>query len=101
VGKELGYGGIISHGVLGYNKIAHEIVRRLGNGDPSSMLKISARFAGPVRPGDTLAVHLWKQDLEVDGLEEVQWSAQVTGTGQECLCDGTAVIKPPQISSNI
>ncbi|KAK7214627.1 hypothetical protein V2G26_002630 [Clonostachys chloroleuca] len=95
VGKELGYGGIINHGVFGYNKIAHEMVRRLGNGDPSSMLRISAKFAGPVRPGDTLVIHLWKNGVVADGSEEVQWSAQVRGTGQECLCDGTAVIKPP------
>lgn len=59
------------------------------------LLVCSAKFAGPVRPGDTLVIHLWKNGVVADGSEEVQWSAQVRGTGQECLCDGTAVIKPP------
>lgn len=91
----MGYGGLINHGVFAYNCIAHEIVRRLGKGDPDSLREMSARFAGPVKPGDGIAIEMWEIGRNVDGLDEIRWSAKVKSTNRPCLTDGAALIKRP------
>ncbi|KFH48036.1 Enoyl-CoA hydratase 2, peroxisomal-like protein [Hapsidospora chrysogenum ATCC 11550] len=104
-GDMMGYGGIIMHGVYAYNRIAHEIVRELGAGDPASLREMSARFAGPVKPGDRVRVELWKTagggvDAE-DGWMDVRWAATVDATGRACLTGGRAVVRAPKLPSKI
>ncbi|PGH09906.1 hypothetical protein AJ80_07616 [Polytolypa hystricis UAMH7299] len=101
VGEKLGYGGMIMHGVFAYNMIAHEIVRELGGGDPSSLYEISARFAGPVRPGDHLEVELWRMGTTTDGWEDIRWRAMVAGTRKPCLTEGRASVRAAKLPSRI
>lgn len=90
------------HGVYAYNRIAHDIVRKLGDGSGSSLREISARFAGPVKPGDEVKVDLWKVGATTqDGYDEIWWRAEVVGAGKACLTDGRALIKPENIQSRI
>lgn len=100
-GQKMGYGGIIMHGVYAYNSIAHEFVRALGGGDPASLREMSAKFAGPVRPGDSVKVELWKVGAMGDGWEDMRWVAEVGEKGNKCLTDGRAQIKVAKISSKI
>lgn len=93
------------HGVYAYNRIAHEIVRELGAGDPASLREMSARFAGPVKPGDRVRVELWKTaggggDAE-DGWMDIRWAATVDATGRACLTGGRAVVRAPKLPSKI
>lgn len=88
-GNQMGYGGIINHGVYAYQLIAHEIVRRLVECKAASLKEISARFAGPVKPNDEVQVDIWR----VSGQGEIRWTAKVLGTGRVCLSDGMAVVQ--------
>ncbi|KAF4124231.1 MaoC like domain [Geosmithia morbida] len=96
-GQRMGFGGIIMHGVFAYSQIAHEFVRRLGASDPTCLREISARFSGPVKPGDTVNVKLWHVGAAAAPVEgdvgDYRWTAQVRGAGKLCLCDGTAQLK--------
>lgn len=100
-GEKMGYGGIIMHGVYAYNRIAHDFVRKLGGGDPSSFREMSARFAGPVKPGDKVRVELWKVGTTQDGYEDMRWTAVVVGTERACLTDGRAEIRLAKVQSKI
>lgn len=97
----MGYGGIIMHGVYAYNRIAHDFVRKLGGGDPSSFREMSARFAGPVKPGDKVKVELWKVGTSEDGYDGCRWTAVVEGTGRPCLTDGRAELRVAKVQSKI
>ena len=83
------------HGVFAYNMIAHEFVRALGGGSASSLREMSARFAGPVKPGDVVLVDLWKMEESKDGWGDFRWTARVQATGRACLTDGRAEVKAP------
>src|SRR5688572_15886727 len=80
VGKAIGYGGMILHGVVAYNMIAHDIAKAVGDGHPNSLREFSAKFAGPVRPGDQLTVSLWRtKEVDADCYEAILWHAYVKG----------------------
>ena len=100
-GERMGYGGIIMHGVYAYNRIAHDLVRRLGAGEAASFREMSARFAGPVKPGDRVEVEVWKVGSTADGCDELRWRAVVAGTGKPCLADGRAVMRSGKVQSKI
>ncbi|KAK7216002.1 hypothetical protein V2G26_004005 [Clonostachys chloroleuca] len=93
-GKQMGYGGLINHGVFAYNVIAHEFVRRLGKSDPLSLQQLSARFSGPVKPGDDIAIEVWNIGRNSEGWDQIRWFAKVVGSDRPCLSDGTALVKP-------
>lgn len=97
----MGYGGIINHGVYAYNLIAHELVRRLGQSSPASLAEMSARFAGPVKPGDKVIVDVWSVGPESGGHRELRWNARVEGTGKACLTEGRAVMRIPAVGSKM
>lgn len=90
---QMGFGGIIVHGVYAYSHIAHDLVQELGNSKPESLKEFRAKFAGPVRPGDTIETSLWRRGAQKDGWQEIQWIAKVVETGKVCLSDGIAVIR--------
>lgn len=92
-GSQMGYGGLINHGVYAYQLIAHEIVSRFGEGKAASLRVISARFAGPVKPGDEIDVELWRIQSPSDQTTEIRWTAKVVETDRVCLSDGLAVIQ--------
>lgn len=51
VGEELGYGGLICHGLLIYAIAARSLIHNLANGDVSAFSGMNASFSGPVVPG--------------------------------------------------
>jgi acyl dehydratase len=90
----MGYGGLINHGVFAYNVIAHEFVRRLGKSGPLSLRQLSARFSGPVKPGDDIDIEVWNIGRSSEGWDQIRWFAKVVGSHRPCLSDGTAFVKP-------
>ena len=53
IGKRVGFGGVILHGLATYGFAARAIVAKVGMGDPMSLKAIAARFTSPIKPGGT------------------------------------------------
>ena len=56
----VGYERPILHGLCSYGKAVHSILRAFGNNDRLRFKSITARFAQPVLPGETVEIHMWK-----------------------------------------
>jgi peroxisomal enoyl-CoA hydratase 2 len=51
VGIDLGYGGLICHGLGMYSITARALLEKLSESDPSALQAIYALFSGPITPG--------------------------------------------------
>jgi peroxisomal enoyl-CoA hydratase 2 len=89
----MGYGGIILHGVYAYNRVAHQLLRELGQSQPENIKEFEAKFSGPVKPGDRIHVDLWRLGVDSNGWEEILWTAKVEESGKFCMSDGRAMIR--------
>lgn len=102
VGKALGYGGLICHGLGMYAITARALVERLGGNDPDSLKAITALFSGPITPGDTLKISIW--DLgpgpsSKPGTTTIAFEARAASSNALCLGEGRAyLIKGAQSS---
>jgi acyl dehydratase len=76
------------------NSTAHNLVRLLGGGDPSSIREFGARFASPVKSGDTLVTQAWRMPntQDAEGFEEIRFITTVKG-GKVCLSNGRAKVR--------
>lgn len=54
VGKKLGYGGLILHGLGMYSITARAILEKLSGGNPANLKAMTALFSGPITPGGSL-----------------------------------------------
>lgn len=92
-GKKMGFGGVIIHGLYSWNVTAHALVKLLGGGDPTSIKEYAARFASPVKPGDTVVTEMWRTgNKDSEGWEDIRFVASVKG-GKVCLSNGRAKMK--------
>ncbi|KAK6541847.1 hypothetical protein TWF694_007626 [Orbilia ellipsospora] len=94
-GQKMGFGGAIMHGLFSWNTTAHGILQALGESDPANLKEFQARFASPVKPGDTLVTEIWrvgKAEGYGEGWEELRFITSVKG-GKVCLSNGRAVVK--------
>ncbi|PGH19365.1 hypothetical protein AJ80_04005 [Polytolypa hystricis UAMH7299] len=97
-GLELGYGGMILHGLFSWNVGAQSILRWFGNSDGPALRDFEARFAAPVRPGDRLEVLMWdvgvgavEEEGEKERLREIRFVVKV---GEKVvLSDGRALLR--------
>lgn len=89
----MGFGGTIIHGLFSWNSAAHALLKGLGGSDPANMRDFQARFASPVRPGDTLVHAMWRTgEMDREGWEEVRFATSVKG-GKVCLSNGRAKMR--------
>jgi acyl dehydratase len=95
-GQELGYGGIIMHGLFSWNVAARCILSRYGGGKAEAFRDFEARFVAPVKPGDKLQISMW--DLgelmaeSKEALREVRFEVKV---GERLvLTNGRALLVP-------
>lgn len=91
-GKQMGFGGVIIHGLYSFNTTAHGLLQKLGGSDPANIKEYQARFASPVKPGDKLVTQAWRTGEVKEGWEEIRFVTQVAG-GKVCLSNGRALIK--------
>ncbi|OCK85823.1 Thioesterase/thiol ester dehydrase-isomerase, partial [Lepidopterella palustris CBS 459.81] len=94
-GIKMGFGGPIIHGLFSWNSTCHAVLQRLGGSDPKNIKEFQARFASPVKPGDTLVTEMWrmgKGEGMAEGWEEVRFVTRVLG-GKVCLSNGRAVVR--------
>ncbi|EMC92948.1 hypothetical protein BAUCODRAFT_267403 [Baudoinia panamericana UAMH 10762] len=92
-GKAMGFGGAIMHGLYSWNTTCHALVKLLGGSDPANIKEYAARFASPVKPGDTLVTEIWRTgEKDGDGWEDVRFITSVKG-GKACLSNGRAKMR--------
>ena len=60
--KVAGFEKPILHGLCTYGIACKKLVESEFDNDPSRVSEISARFSGPVTPGNTLVINAWSQD---------------------------------------
>jgi acyl dehydratase len=94
-GKKMGFGGAIMHGLFSWSSSCHALLRELGGSDPANMREFQARFAAPVKPGETLVGQMWRTgDKAAGGFEEVRFVTRVGGAdGKVVLSNGRALVK--------
>jgi peroxisomal enoyl-CoA hydratase 2 len=92
-GQKMGFGGTIMHGLFSWNSTCHALLKELGGSDPANIKEFQARFASPVKPGDTLITEMWRTgEKKADGWEEVRFVTRVKG-GKVCLSNGRALMR--------
>ncbi|KAK8257915.1 HotDog domain-containing protein [Phyllosticta capitalensis] len=94
-GKAMGFGGCIMHGLYSWNSTAHGLLATFCNSDPANLKVFQARFASPVKPGDTLVSDFWRSgpaEGQPEGWEEVRFVTRVEG-GKVVLSNGRAVVR--------
>lgn len=91
-GKAMGFGGPIMHGLYSWNTTAHALLKLLGGSDPKNIKEFAARFASPVKPGDTLVTQIWRTGNRSEGWEDIRFVTSVKG-GKVCLSNGRAKMK--------
>lgn len=92
-GEGMGFGGAIMHGLYSYNAACHALLKLMGGSDPKNIKEFAARFASPVKPGDTLVTQIWRLgNKDADGFEDVRFVTTVKG-GKVCLSNGRAKMK--------
>jgi len=113
IGKNMGMGGVILHGLCSYGHAARAIIKTAGEGQPARLAAMSARFTSPVKPGDSLHVRrcspamltaqtrIWVSKTNSDGSKELTFTQTVEGTGKLCLGGGVALLKPAAKSSKL
>ncbi|KAI5255744.1 Thioesterase/thiol ester dehydrase-isomerase [Aureobasidium subglaciale] len=75
------------------NAESAHLLKLLGNSDPANMKEFAARFASPVKAGDTLVTQIWRMgNVDDEGWEEVRFVTSVKG-GKVCLSNGRAKMK--------
>lgn len=88
----MGFGGTIIHGLFSWNSSAVGLLRQLGGSDPANLREFQARFASPVRPGDTLTTEIWRMGNVEDGFEEVRFVTK-NQHDKVVLSNGRALVK--------
>jgi NAD(P)-dependent dehydrogenase (short-subunit alcohol dehydrogenase family)/acyl dehydratase/putative sterol carrier protein len=71
IAKAAGFEGVINHGLNTLALTARELITGYGDGDPAKLRSLSARFAKPVYPGQTLTARVRSgEDLAFDVVNE-------------------------------
>jgi len=91
VGEQLGYGGLICHGLGMYSITARALLEKLSESDPSALKAISALFIGPLVPGDTLNISIWDVGPGPNGSTSIAFEAR-NSKGSLCLGEGRAYL---------
>lgn len=92
-GESLGFGGTIIHGLYSWNSACHALLKLLGGSDPANLKEFAARFASPVKSGDSLVTQVWRLgEKDSEGWEDIRFVTSVKD-GKICLSNGRAKIK--------
>lgn len=98
VGKALGFGDVILHGLSSYGFTARALIRTVGKGDRLALRLICARFSSPVAPGDELETQAWEIGPGPQGTTEIAFITKDVTTGRVALSNGIAYVKTAETS---
>src|SRR5690606_1211091 len=59
VARQAGFDGPIMHGANTFGAVCHDLLHHFCEDDPARMKRFTARFSGPVYPGETLRIAYW------------------------------------------
>jgi peroxisomal enoyl-CoA hydratase 2 len=96
VGKGIGFGGVILHGLCSYGHAARAVILNAAKGDGRRLQFMSARFTSPVLPGDELETSGWISTDEKTGGTRVDFVQKNKRTGKFALGGGVALLKGGQ-----
>lgn len=96
----MGLGGVIVHGLFTYSSTCHEVLRAFCGSDATRLKEYQARFASPVRPGDTLVTEMWNIGGVFNGLQEIRFITK-NGDGRVVLSNGRALITSRRIRDKL
>lgn len=91
-GKMVGLGGNILHGLCSMAFVARAVVDQSG-GDPGKLKNIKVRFAMPVKPLETVAVHGKVIEKSADAIK-LALTADTKNGENQVITNAEAVIKP-------
>ncbi|KAG2354429.1 HotDog domain-containing protein [Suillus spraguei] len=98
LGKVMGFGGVILHGLSSYGFAARGLIQVIANGDSRAMTVFGARFTSPVKPGDELETSAWEVGLGPNGTSEITFITKNLTSGKPALGNGVAFIKKAEKS---
>jgi acyl dehydratase len=98
VGKSVGFGGVILHGLSTFGFAARGLISEIGNNDPRSLKFFGTKFTAPVSPGDALETHVWEVGPGPNGTTEVTFITKNVNSGKVALGGGIAFIKKAEKS---
>jgi len=79
VGAQMGFGGVILHGLCTWNIACRAVLATFADSDGSRLRSFGGRFTSPVKPGDLLETRMWRTRT-VEHEEE-------NGNAGGCLCE--------------
>ena len=82
VGKALGFGDVILHGLSSYGFAARAIIRTVAGGDKRALKMMTAKFTSPVTPGDELETQAWQIGSGPNGAIEIVFITKDVTTGK-------------------
>lgn len=95
VGKSMGFGGVILHGLCTWNMACQAILSTFAKSDGTQLRVFGGRFASPVKPGEELSIDMWRTGkLENDdgvACEEVLFEVRVGS--RTVMNNGRALLK--------
>lgn len=95
----MGMGGVIIHGLFTWSSACYGVLRECCGSDPAKLKEIEARFASPVRPGETLITEIWRVGVK-NGDEEVIFRT-VNQDGVVVLSNGRALLRQTERDSKL
>ncbi|KIJ64806.1 hypothetical protein HYDPIDRAFT_28168 [Hydnomerulius pinastri MD-312] len=98
VGKALGFGDVILHGLSSYGFAARGLIQAIANGDTRALRVFGARFTSPVKPGDELETQAWEVGPGPSGTSEIAFITKNVTSGKVALGNGVAYIKKAEKS---
>lgn len=92
-GIQMGFGSTIIHGLFSWNSTCYGLLKLVGGSDPANIKEFAARFASPVKPGDTLVTKIWQTgNVDSEGWEDIRFVTSIKG-GKVCLSNGRAKMR--------
>lgn len=82
VGKALGFGDVILHGLASFGFVARGLVQEVANGDTRALKVFGVRFTSPVKPGDELETHAWEVGPGPNGTIEITFITKNVTSGK-------------------
>lgn len=83
VARAAGFDRPILHGLCTYGLAGRAVLRELAGNSPARLVRLDARFSAPVYPGETIAVHIWRESGR-----EARFEARVTERDVRVLTHG-------------
>jgi 3-hydroxyacyl-CoA dehydrogenase/3a,7a,12a-trihydroxy-5b-cholest-24-enoyl-CoA hydratase len=85
--KMAGYDRPILHGLCSFGHVARAVIQKFCGGDADKLKDLEVRFAGPVFPGETLVVEMWRESAT-----RILLQVKTAQRGEVCLSSGAATI---------